>query len=104
MSPKQILIIAAALIVTTAILIVILLAKSEGVICEEGTIITCNKDTDCGPSGSYGEKYCREGAVWQQTITNQCLKQGTCEAECLAAHKAILIEECEQDCREGTCT
>lgn len=68
-------------------------------------ITTCTQDADCGESGPYGERFCKDGDVWQPYYAQTCTGEpGTCRSECIGEQTQQLVETCADGCRLGTCT
>ena len=110
---------AAAALITTAIIFYLgavdAPASPEPEVCDlvdndldgevdEGFAVTCSKDSDCGESGFYGQKWCQDGDVWQGYYLQECAgTRGTCESTCVAEQTARQLEECSNGCAQGRC-
>lgn len=64
--------------------------------------ITCSDDAQCGGT-VIGERFCRGDEVWGNGQVNTCSNKGTCESVCETTYQTILVETCENGCRNGTC-
>ena len=71
---------------------------------DEGFSVTCDNNDDCGPTGNFGEPYCKEGNVWQGLMRNECRgKPGTCMSECSGTQTEEMIMKCKNGCSAGNC-
>lgn len=71
---------------------------------DEGFAITCRQDLDCGESGFYGQRFCRDGNIWQEYLLLECRGDlGTCESNCFSRQESRQVQRCSDGCQNGAC-
>ena len=68
--------------------------------------VQCRKNSDCGEDKFIGDKFCKNGDVYQKFKSFMCVDQGTINSSCKDNLNDVLIEECSYDetCGNGKCT
>ncbi len=93
-----------AIIVLGLILLVVSQAANEATCEELGLPVTCTTDAQCGPTGFFGQPYCKDGNVWQGFYQSSCRGgAGTCDSYCESTQAEREIAVCPRGCSQGRC-
>ncbi|MEK6872776.1 MAG: hypothetical protein AABW90_02065, partial [Nanoarchaeota archaeon] len=65
--------------------------------------VMCKKDIDCGEDKFIGDKFCKDGEVFQNFKVFSCVNLGSQNSECLSQVDPIIIEQCNFECSNGKC-
>lgn len=86
-------------------LLFLVFSEATVVSCEDlGLAVTCTTDTQCGPTGFFGEPYCEDGNIWQQYYQSVCAGiPGTCDSYCDSGQAAREVQQCKNGCANGQC-
>jgi len=73
--------------------------------CYEGECIQvqCNSNPDCGTNDYTGEKFCKDGDLYQHYKEYMCLNAGNINSSCNSDVKVKLVNDCPNGCFNGQC-
>ena len=71
---------------------------------DDGLLITCESNNDCGLNGWIGAPNCLNGNVWQDYRTFSCINPGHCSSKCESHDSFQLKQECSNGCFNGACS
>jgi hypothetical protein len=71
--------------------------------CVDYVGMTCEKDSDCGDDDFVGDKFCKQGDVYQNYEEYDCENPGTINSDCKDEQEQRLIETCNYGCDNKEC-
>ena len=58
----------------------------------------CSKNNDCGTDGYIGNKFCKNGSVYQQYKSYKCNNAGQGNASCSSSTEDKFVQQCDYGC------
>ncbi len=65
--------------------------------------VTCTYNSDCGTTDFVGEKFCKQGDVYQNYKKYMCNNSGSAVSICSTDVEVKLVNDCQNGCYNGMC-